>query len=74
MPQEQRSGSAIAAWYALDTVSARLQESAEQPGVTGPRFANRARIEENGRMQGTTRPGPELLDAAALCSHLLGER
>ncbi len=32
-----------------------------------------ARIEKTGGMQGTSRPDRELLDAAALCSHLLGE-
>jgi IS5 family transposase len=30
-------------------------------------------IEKNGVMQGSSRPDRELLDAAALCSHLLGE-
>ncbi len=31
-------------------------------------------IENNGGMQGSSRPDRELLDAAALCGHLLGER
>lgn len=37
------------------------------------RLAFGALIEKTGGMQGTSRPDRELLDAAALCSHLLGE-
>lgn len=37
------------------------------------RFALLVWIEKNGGMQGSSVPDRELLDAAALCSHLLGE-
>lgn len=39
----------------------------------GARFAKWARIEKNGGMQGSSRPDRELLDAAALCAHLVPE-